>query len=217
MFGVTLIPHRLIGKDVMSALLPSREPNDEPLGVLADVTRRRIVRLVHGRPEAVSEQELAERLAAADAETDASDAASDPARSYRIRLRHVHLPKLAEGALVEWDEDARTVEATNQPVDDGPRAEKPIPPGDRTPTASPPTADRRRTVLDVVESETGSVTREALARELASREADGRPTEARIEEVTVRLHHHDLPKLCEAGLVEYDRDDGTVECNRSDE
>ena len=67
---------------------------DSLLAAVADGTRRRVLERLEGAEGGVREADLVEG--------EPSDAA--------VRLRHVHLPKLADAGLVEWDRDAGRVE-----------------------------------------------------------------------------------------------------------
>jgi DNA-binding transcriptional ArsR family regulator len=190
--------------------LPDRrrtESDSRRLGALANETRQQIVRILREQPGSVSEADLAERLAAT---SDSGDGTSDTVASLRIHLHHVHLPKLADGGLVERDREERTVAATDHPVYDSARVGGATSTDGRDSIASLPVDDSRREILAIVESENGALSRGALARELASRGANGRPPESLVDDIEVRLHHYHLPKLEADDFVEYDRDDATV-------
>lgn len=131
-------------------------------------------------------------------------------RSVRIQLHHVHLPKLADNGIIEWDNEKQTVAATDHPVYDNFQPEELASLDGRELVVSELATGRRRKVLTIVESENGSVMREVAARELASMEADGQPTDAHIKEVNIQLHHSHLLKLEEAGIIEYDSDNATI-------
>lgn len=161
---------------------------------------RQIIRILRGRNEAITEGDLADRLATA------QDSTSDG--SLRIRLHHLHLPKLADMGLVEWDDAAQEVAPTEHSVYDA--LDDSEPDDDRDSIAPVLADDRRRTIVAIVYAENSPVTRAELAHELASLEAAGEPAASRVETVTLQLHHRHLPKLAEAGLLEYDRADGTI-------
>lgn len=78
-------------------------------------------------------------------------------------------------------------------------------------------ARRRHALYYLRERETVDV--EELARVLtgwdAVGEGDGTADRGDYEQVRARLHHSDLPKLADAGLVSLDRDAGTVAADTS--
>lgn len=174
-------------------------------GALPSEHCRQALQILRGHTDGITVTELADRLAAADesaAETDAS--AVD---SLRIRLHHCDVPKWADMGLIEWDRASQTVSLADHTVSDG---REPGSAADREPAVPTIDSERRRELLAIVESVDGSISREDLARELASTDGDGEPTDARIENVAVRLHHCRLPELEDAGLLEYDCAAGTI-------
>ena len=68
---------------------------------------------------------------------------------------------------------------------------------------------QRRRVLGVLRSAEGSLTLTEAALELARR-SDEPVSEERVDRIRVSLHHWHLPKLAEAGLVEFDPGRGEV-------
>lgn len=176
--------------------------------ILTDETRRRIIRILGERTESISEQELAEQLAATEA--DQEERVSEVIESLLIELYHIHLPKLVDNGLIEWDRDAQTLNLTDHPMDGIDHLEEKISTNGWDSIASALADGRRRRTLAIVESENGPTRRGDLARELVRTEADERKTRSDVENVAVQLHNHHLPKLEAAGLVEYDIDEATV-------
>lgn len=73
--------------------------------------------------------------------------------------------------------------------------------------------ERRRLVLTVLEEGTTPMDLPVLARRVARAETDregGSVSGSTVERVTISLHHLHLPKLDDAGLVEYDAEDNAV-------
>ncbi|NHN43160.1 hypothetical protein G9C85_16195 [Halorubellus sp. JP-L1] len=65
----------------------------------------------------------------------------------------------------------------------------------------------RRAVLTVLDDTAAPVALQSLARDAAAaRYSSGDPPDEVVEQTTVALHHNHLPRLADAGLVEYDRD-----------
>lgn len=119
-FGNTLIPVSGLRESEMSTLqdIRRKETHTRVISSLTDETRRRVVRNLRGETDVVSVAELAERLAAPPTESVRTDGESDALKTVRVRLHHIHLPKLADNDLVNWDRDAGTVAATDHPVYD---------------------------------------------------------------------------------------------------
>lgn len=66
-------------------------------------------------------------------------------------------------------------------------------------------SERRRTVLDVLAEQPMPVGLEAVAAAVAEREADAdAPVEDAIDRVAVTLHHNHLPRMADAGVLEYE-------------
>ncbi|MFB9807689.1 hypothetical protein ACFFQF_21850 [Haladaptatus pallidirubidus] len=72
--------------------------------------------------------------------------------------------------------------------------------------------ERRRLVLDILTGIITTVELRELATEIAERE-DGTDVadEDTIEHVIIELHHNHLPRLDDAGLVDYDPDSHTID------
>ncbi|MCU4801640.1 hypothetical protein OB920_14775 [Halobacteria archaeon HArc-gm2] len=75
------------------------------------------------------------------------------------------------------------------------------------------TTERRRRVLSIMGGYDSPVPVERLAQDVAAQEADVAAMtvpESTVRDVHVSLHHRHLPKLDDAGLLDYDHDDRTV-------
>lgn len=71
---------------------------DVALGLLHDSTRREVLReLIAAGNDAVSVDELA------------AETGSDRATT-KVSLYHIHLPKLADAGVIDWDRDSGTVQ-----------------------------------------------------------------------------------------------------------
>ena len=177
---------------------------------LTDGTRRQIVRFLRERSGSVSEATLAEGLAGESDDQHADDDSASTVRQLRVELRHVHLPKLAESGLVIWDDQSDSVTLSQHPAYDTTGLPDLLTAGEHDSLPSALADEQRRAVLAIVESESGPAHRADLARELAAREAGTTPTQTAVDDAAVSLHHRHLPKLEEAGLIEYDANDGTI-------
>lgn len=77
---------------------------------------------------------------------------------------------------------------------------------------------RRRDILHVLAEHDTSLTLSDLTNEIARRERDtsvDERSEEMIESIHLNLYHRHVPKLAEAGLVEYDRGTNFVELDGS--
>lgn len=185
-----------------------RKGSRNPLSGNLTRVRRRVLEIVHDR-RPVSEEELAAELAG---RSGSGTGRTRSRREARIELRHVHLPTLADAGFVTWDETDATVTAAVHPArydcPSGRVDEREV--GAGADGVVDDSNRRRRTVLSILESGNGPHERAELAREVADREAGGEASTEAVEEVLVALHHVHLPKLEDAGLVDYDADEGVV-------
>lgn len=186
-------------------------PLDHVLEALGAERRRRVLDVLLGQSP-LPLGELVARVAASEGDVRAGERTEEPPASLRVSLLHGHLPALEDAGLVEWNRDAGTVTTTDHPaLGDGRLEDLLGREGDGWDDVVGCLAnERRRTVLRVLAEQTGSATRTILAHELAEQERDGGPSGDAVESLEVALHHHHLPKLDDAGLVEYDVGEGTA-------
>lgn len=173
--------------------------------------RRRILGVLQDG-DVVDEETVARHLVAAERGTAPSDVPDDAVRSVRVELVHAHLPALAEADLVAWDDDDGTVAAGTHPILDEPGFQRLL---EREGASWDELLDcladeRRRTVVAVLRARGEATPRRALAHEVVAREEGGDPSAEAVESTLRSLHHVHLPKLEAAGVVEIDRDAGTV-------
>lgn len=84
-------------------LLGARRRTDDALAILADADRRAVLRALAAADEPVPVAALVDLLSTDDA----------PGRAFQLRLHHVHLPKMVEAGIVEYDPDAGLVVLTD--------------------------------------------------------------------------------------------------------
>jgi len=186
---------------------------------LANPERRRVLEFAIARaPEPTSREDLATALAAWRTDRLRTDVTDEAHQRAAVSLRHAHLPKLTAAGLLDRVADDAVVPA-DHPAYDDPGVREVIE-GDVAADADSLDAlfdaladERRRTVLDVLSHQIGSIHTETLARELLARERDTVESDvpsAAVEQCLTRLRHTDLPRLSTAGLIEYDADARTV-------
>lgn len=174
---------------------PARTRLLEPL---TEARRRRILAVLSERSGPTTEGQLAELVAAG---------SDDPVESVKAELRHTHLPKLADAGLVGWDRSKAVVLQGDHPAfgDDWFEGILDAEGEGLDATIAALSDEHRRAVLAVLERRNGPQILDELAREIVDR----KPGETgSVDDVRVQLHHTHLPKLADAGLVEYE--DGTV-------
>jgi predicted transcriptional regulator len=87
-------------------------PVDELFDVLTDVRRRHVLSVLSGRQSAMDVESLSDAVAAREYDADPSVLSESTIHEVHVTLHHVHLPKLADSGLIEYDRDDRTVETT---------------------------------------------------------------------------------------------------------
>lgn len=180
--------------------------SDSVLDCLADRNRRAVVSTVLERTTSVSTESLATHALAEVTGVSLVDVSRAARDRFVLDLRHAHLPKLDDAALVEWDPSAGTVASSDHAALRGDHVRRllGVEADDWDDVIRAITPTQRRIALSIVESE-GEIQREELARRVADRLSSG-VTDAHRE--AVRLHHGHLPALRAAGLI--DTDDETV-------
>lgn len=88
---------------------------ERALSLLADPVRRQALAVVRER-ETVTLRELTVTVTSRTAGTVELDDDRSVLDRRRIRLHHVHLPKLAAAGLVTYDTDRRTIELAAEPA-----------------------------------------------------------------------------------------------------
>lgn len=104
---VSLTP--LIGPDRIHELIETAEGSWEELdALLGEERRRHVVALLLSGDEPLSLDELAKRVAERErSDVDASD--GEHLESVRVSLHHLHLPKLSEVGVLDYDSESRFV------------------------------------------------------------------------------------------------------------
>lgn len=183
-------------------------PPREHAALLAVERRRLALDVLCERTTSLELGELAAEIAAREAGFDAPPAEAPV--DLTIDLHHAHLPKLAEAGVLEYDPDTREV----KPIARIRRADE----TDPTEWAAEGANERLSVRLqehvvayfDASTGETASI--DDLTRYAATRLPD--TAECSPERIRLRLHHAVLPRLADAGVLEYDPRTATVRCRR---
>lgn len=184
----------------------SRTP---PMDCLTNRRRRYLLQVLVGSPTSMTERELAEEVVSATQGTPVDGVVDEEIRSAHINLRHIDLPKLSEAGLLTWNEGDGTVTPADHPILDDPRFEVLLL-ADDDQWVHAIADERGRDILSALESQDEPFTRAELAREIVPRDADGERQDEMVDSMEIQLHHVHLPRLEEAGLIEYDAAGDTV-------
>ncbi|MCU4924819.1 hypothetical protein OB905_02320 [Halobacteria archaeon AArc-dxtr1] len=169
--------------------------------------RRRILATVTETESVVETETLASQLE----ETNADDAAATGHVAIRTALVHVHLPMLDEADLVDWNRDAGSVSGGNRlPADESSESSRAGSETDWEVIASTLSKRRNQLVLSVVSEASDQIESKTIARQVTQRERSEGKQSISAEEVHISLHHHHLPALDDAGLIEYDSETHSV-------
>lgn len=180
---------------------------------IADDCRRRCIEILDDRTAEVPVEPLASEIAAKQNDESIATVRADERRRVHTQLVHVHLPKLDDAGLVEWHDDAGTVESADHPALQDPSFQRLIETeGDRWDAVlSSLERTRRRLALAELAADDGPIPRDDLIRRVLARE-EGVSTDAvpetSFQDAKVAFHHVHLPKLESAGLI--DCEDGDV-------
>lgn len=89
------------------------EPSvDDLFDVLTDVRRRHVLTILAGRDASMAVDALARTVAGRVHDADPASLDESRIRDVHVALHHVHLPKLDEVGLVDYDRDDGAVETT---------------------------------------------------------------------------------------------------------
>lgn len=185
---------------------PNSPPDDPPVFAALDAERRRLaVVALHDRSGPVPVEDLAEAVAGREADRD--PVPEDRHRRVELSLRHADLPKLAWMGLVRREREGvalTSTQATSQAV------ELALATAGRDRSTFDGLFEalahrQRRTAVDVLRS-AGEPLR---LDDLADRVATASPA-ASTDRLVASLDHLHLPKLDDARIVTYDRDDRRV-------
>lgn len=190
------------------------DPFLELSSILDDARQRRILSILCDRSEPISDRELGFELAARKTGTEPADVSETDLGPVRIDLQHRCLPKLDAVGWIERHPDG-IVAAESLPFGD---EDSPLPdlqPSDERfweAVGALLAHPHRQDLVSIIADRRSALTVEELASELGEYDRSSEQGARREDELGVlgRLHHLDLPRLAEAGLIEYDPDERTV-------
>lgn len=81
--------------------------NESAVDLLADRRRRTALRVLAEFDTAASLADVATLVAARETDADVREVPADAVRDARVRLHHVHFPKLAEVGVISYDHEKR--------------------------------------------------------------------------------------------------------------
>lgn len=187
-----------------------RPSTDRVLESVADSTRRDALAVLLEEPEPVSVRELSTAVATLQTGRPFSEVSNADRKPIAVALVHVHLPKLASAALLEWAPGEDVVATLDRPALEGRDVRQilSVDAEDWDGVLGALAHRRRRLALSILEGADGPIDRGALARRVAARELDVPPAavpDEPVREAKAELLHVHLPTLHGAGLV---ADDG---------
>lgn len=86
-----------------------RDPQNAIFEALADARRRFILQHLRGAETPIQVSELAREIAAWEVQQPVAERGGGDSDAIEVSLLHVHLPKMAEAAIVEYDTSHHTV------------------------------------------------------------------------------------------------------------
>ncbi|SEQ93123.1 DUF7344 domain-containing protein [Natrinema salaciae] len=175
---------------------PTTSERREPL---ADERHQRVLDVLSERTSPVDRSTVAAEIVARETDRDATS--DGTRRRVEAELHHIHLPKLEETGVVEYDPGSQLVSLADVPSQSAGTELRDERAGSvREPSLA---AGLRRSVLEYFdESVAETATLADLARYAATSldESHDRPA----DELRLRLHHIHLPELADDGLIDYD-------------
>ena len=191
------------------------EPFDQS-SILGDLRQRLILSILFEHSQPLTDRDLAVKIAARETGTSPSDVTGNDNQSILVDLHHHYLPKLEAVGYVE-----RCAEGiiAAEPPSFGERNSS-LPPLDAPDVrweqlAAVLARPHRKDVLSVLAREDLPLTLEELSIELAAHDQFCRTIDGDDKDLSIILHHVDLPALEEAGFLRYDPDEEMITRNRA--
>lgn len=186
----------MVGIDI----IPREADAGRLLSALAVVRRRQLLSELRAEGS-ITDLELARRLASEECTTD-PPAGSPRVGRLRTEIHHVHLPKLADVGMVEWDPSDSTVALADAPALESDAVWTLVEsPADVDPVLGVLADACDRTILSILEDKGGHLHRARLAAELLDAQTEADHASDGFERVLLGLRHEHLPRLAHVGLV----------------
>lgn len=195
-------------------LLSGGDDDHELSSILADPRQRRLLSILLGQSHPMTKRDLSLQVTAQETGKEPAEVAEEEHKPVQVDLSHRCLPKLEavgwiercpEGvitteSLLSWDEDSS-----------GPGLENPDHPLWEAVSALL-ACPHRKELVSIIADHSSRLSLEELATELEGCAPGSRTNEQRESKSILlsTLHHLDLPKLAEVGLIEYDHDQKTI-------
>ena len=198
-----------------------KNTNKALLKALADKRRRHILSVLAWRDEGIDETELATAIASVEMEKPCDEVTDEQREQVRMGLRHIHLSTLERDGLIERTEEEETISIADDSITENRRVARLLQsPEEVSKTAeqlfSTLAHERRQTIVSILRESDGSLSLKALGTEIVAREEGKDVAEIEnetVEKALISLHHSHLPKLSDAGLLEYDRETHSIREN----
>lgn len=195
----------------------SLPPGDaDPLvrsAILADPNQRRILSCLLAQFRPTTERDLAVQLAARETGHSPADVTEEACQQFLLHLQHQWLPKLDAAGWIERHPEGivlaerRSFERLGASLPEIESSDLPSWEALAALLARP----RRRDVVSTVASHRRPLSLDELATALtASEYVSGTTASGETNRLPGTLHHVDLPKLDDVGLIEYDSDERTI-------
>ncbi len=185
---------------------------DTIFDALSNPRRRILLTILQDHQRPLLESDLAAQIAAKEADKPSGEVTEEERQHVLTDLRHNQLPRLADADMIARDRDKNTASIVAHPgLERGISGllRSKVSEGEQTKDVvfRCLANQRRRLVVSVLDQDSQPVTLSDLAKRVAAR-TDETPTaggtDAAVERIRTSLHHVHLPKLVEAGIVDYD-------------
>ncbi|WP_435156594.1 DUF7344 domain-containing protein [Haladaptatus sp. DFWS20] len=187
---------------------PDEVKTESPIFTALQNSRRRsVLAILIDRNSKLSLRELATTLTTRDRNIPVVYAPPDDTQRIRLDLRHTHLPVLEDCGFITWEPDEELITTTDHVALSDPRFRRILDLGNEEVDAvlAGLANNRRRLLLAILRDRQEPVSRTTLAREIIQWERGNlQPPQSTFDEIKISLLHTHLPKLGDAGIVEYD-------------